>query len=469
MKQLAPADSVVLSAENPELPQHIAALAVLDPADAPDFGFEKLFRTVEERVQRLPTFTSKLREIPLGLDHAYLVEDERFDVRNHVHRSTVASPGGLRELTDLAARLFAPRLDRNKPLWEMWYIDGLADGRVALLIKNHHCLMDGVALSGLAAALCDILPSGASDDSLPTLRVPEEDVFSEVDLVVRAASNTLRRPLELARFGARALRGALGAPGASAPADDEPPPAAPPFVSFNGRVSWQRGYACTSAALSDIKTVKNRFGVTVNDVLLAVASGAARHYLSARGELPEGELVAAIPVSLRPADAKELTADNQLSFVPVAWGTHIADPAERLLHIHRSAASGKRRARESGEHLFASIGSILAPGAIHLLMRFVAPLSGDYNIPISLNVSTLQTVPIPLYVAGARIEAVYPMTVLQPSQGLAITAVTYADRVHIGFTFAPELVSEPWLLAEGFDKSMTELVNARRERPSSAG
>lgn len=467
MKQFAPADSVVLSAENPALPQHIAVLAVLDPSDAPDFGFEALMRAVEERVAKVPVYTSKVREIPFGLDHAYLVEDEDFDVRNHVHRSAVPKPGGLRELADLAGRLFAPRLDRDKPLWEMWYIDGLADGRIGLMIKNHHCLMDGIAFSGLVEVLFDATPEPATAAKpVPrrSLAHADEGALSDFDLAMRAASNTLQRPLELARLGARTLRGQLESMTSPPPEAEVPPPVPPPFASFNGRPGAQRGLSCASVPLEEIKQVRERFEVTVNDVILAISSGAMRHYLTARNELPDQELVAGVPVSQRAADATDLTADNQFTFVPVAWGTHITDPVERLRHIHESAASGKRRARASSDNLFGSLGAILAPAAVHLLMRYVAPLSGDFNIPISLNVSTVNATPFPLYVAGARAEAVYPITVLQPSQGLSIAAVTYNDRVFVGFVYAPELVPEPWLLAEGVEKASAELLSARRRR-----
>jgi WS/DGAT/MGAT family acyltransferase len=465
MKQLAPADSVALSAENPMLPQHIAVLAVLDTAEAPEFGFETLLESMRERVSRIPVYTSKLREIPFGLDHAYLVEDEHFDVRNHVHRSVVASPGGIRELSDLAARLFAPRLDRSKPLWEMWYIEGLADAKIALMIKNHHCLMDGVALSGLAAAFFDFQPEKPTAEppaARPGFSFADDGKLSDLDVALRAAANTARRPLELAKLGARMLRSRLDRAPSPAAEEDAPPPGPPPFASFNGRPGWQRGLSCGSVAMGDVKQLKKRFRVTVNDVLLALGSGAVRHYLSARGQLPERELVVGVPVSQREADA--MSDDNQFTFVPVAWGTHIANPAERLRHIHASATSGKQRARASSENLFASIGSILAPGAVHLLMRYVAPLGGDYSIPLSLNVSTVRATPFPLYVAGARIEEVYPLTVLQPSQGLSIAVVTYTDRAFFGFVHDPALVPEPWLLAEGLEKSMAELLSARLQR-----
>ncbi|MEM7413772.1 MAG: wax ester/triacylglycerol synthase family O-acyltransferase [Myxococcota bacterium] len=470
MKQLAPADSVALAAETETLPQNIGVLVVLDPSDAPEFGFEALVRALEGRVERVPVYTHRILEMPFGLDHAYLVADPAFDVRQHLHRSRVPAPGGLRELTELASRLFAPCLDRSRPLWEMWFLDGLADGRVALLYKVHHCLADGVALTGLAQLLFDLSAKPAADRprDVPQLADRDEGPLSDADLWLRAAENTLQRPLELARVGLSLLRQQVA--GATEPRDDAPrTPLQVPATVFNGRVAAGRGYSCARVPFADVRALREHFDVTVNDVLLALASGAVRYYLASRGELPDGELVVSVPVSER-STSHEFTTDNQLTHTTVAFGTHLADPAARLRHIHESAAAGKRRARTRDVNVLSSVGRILAPGAVQWLMRLAAPLGGDLPLPVNLTVSSLRATPFPLYVAGARLEHVYPMTVLQPTQGLGITAVSYVDTVYFGFTHTPELLPDPWVLAEGVEKSLSELLTtrsaARRRRPA---
>jgi WS/DGAT/MGAT family acyltransferase len=458
MEQLSGADSVFLALETPAAPQHVGGLMVLDPSGASGFGFEAVRRTVAERIPLAPRFTMRLREVPLGLDRPYLVEDPAFDPAAHVRRIAVPSPGGIRELADLAAYLMSRPLDRGRPLWELWYVEGVAQGRVAMVMKSHHCLMDGMAASGLGELLCDLSPDPASRPQPPAAAVPRAAAVepSALGVALRAAGHLASAPVELARFGGRVLRQAVATLATLARPDAPPLPYGLTRLRLNGIPGAARGFACASVPLSRVKAVKQHFDVTVNDVLLALTGSALRRYLISRGELPEEPLFALIAVSKRAEG--DAAPGNQVTVAPVCWETDVGDPVERLARIHRNASLAKELARGFDGDFLRGLGQAIAPGVLNLAMRLGSALAPP--LPGHVVVSNVRGTPVPLYVAGARIEAMYPMSILGPGQGLNVTVVSYMDRVDLGFTVAPELVPDAWSLAEGVPLALEELEAA---------
>ncbi|MBW2270037.1 MAG: wax ester/triacylglycerol synthase family O-acyltransferase [Deltaproteobacteria bacterium] len=457
MHQLEGSDSIFLALETPDAPGHVGGLTVLDPSDSPDFSFERVCEVVNERMRLEPRYTRKLVEVPFGLDRPYFVEDTDFDVSRHVHRIAVPSPGGIRELAELAGELYRRPLDRDRPLWEMWFIEGAENGRVAMLMKSHHCLMDGMSSAGLGELLCDLEPEPKNGPILPPSQdTPDAEPPSAWDLAWGAARNVATTPARMMNFTGAMLKQTAAAVISSLRDDDAPPlPTQVPATSFNQPVGPRRALAAATLPLADIKAIKKHFDVTVNDVILAITSSAVRRYLEKREELPEESLVAMIAVSTR--DEGDDSTGNSVTSAPVRWCTDVKNPLKRLKRIHKHAAKTKEFVKNHDTDMLAGMGEAMPPALTGLLMR---ANSAGLGMPGNVVVSNVRGTPVPLYVAGAKIECMYPLSLLVSGQGLNITVVSYMDRVDVGFTVDPDQVSDPWALADGIAKGRDELLAA---------
>jgi diacylglycerol O-acyltransferase / wax synthase len=451
--QLSSLDSYFLASELPGMPQHVGGLLLLDPAGSDGFGFEKVLAVVESRIRQAPRYARKLREVAGGLDRPWLVDDPGFDVRHHVHRVAVPGPGTLRELAGLAGLLFAPPLDRSRPLWEMWVIEGVADGRVALLMKSHHCLNDGAAVAGLITLLCDLEPAPTSvTKALEPVPAPEPGTLR---VTVEATRHLAGRPVAALRLGGALLRAGFERLRAQRDSDAPRLPLSMPRVPFNGHPGPRRAFACASLSLEAVREIRKRFDVTVNDVLLAAVGGAVRRYLLARGELPRESLVATLAVSLRAED--DASEGNQVSVVSIPWATDRADPVARLKRVHLAAEHAKQSARAGDPQLLAQLGEAFAPALLNLLFRIGGERGTSLFMPGNVVVSSLRGTPVPLYIAGARVESMLPLSILPPTQGLNVTALSYCGRIDVGLTVDPDLLPDPWSLAEGIPLALEEL------------
>lgn len=465
MEQLPGADAAFLALETPEAPAHVGGLTILDPATSPDFGFEKLVATVGRRIRLAPRLTRRLLEVPLGLDRPYLVEDPQFDVRNHIRRIAVPGPGGLRELAELVSYLHSKPLHRDRPLWELWFIEGVADGKFAMFMKSHHCLMDGAAGAGMGELLCDLEPDPPADQLPPaalaqagTDEEPAERSYGELEIGLRAARHLAEGPRKLLDFGGRMLRQTAGIAWASRKDGAPPLPFSIPATSFNREVGPRRAFAATSADLDAIKAVKKHFDVTVNDVVLAITGTAVRSYLLQRDELPDESLVSIIAVSKRAEGDDEMR--NQVTMAPCVWASDEPDPVERLKKIHRNADIAKEVSANYDAEMLAGLGEAFPPGLTNLFMRTLAPSLAPTMTPGNVLVSNVRGTPVPLYVAGARIETMYPLSILMPSQGLNVTVVSYMGKVDVGWVADPDLVEDIWALSDEVPCALAELVEA---------
>ena len=453
MDQLSALDSLFIASELPGMPQHVGGLTVLDPSQSKDFGFEKLLRVVDERIRLAPRYTRRLREVAGGLDRPWLVDDLNFDVRRHVHRIAVPAPGTIRELADLVGLLYPQPLDRSRPLWEMWLIEGVANGRVALLMKSHHCLMDGAAASGLGSLLCDLEAEPKSPREAPAIEPAPEP--GDLRVAFEAARHLTSRPAATLRLGGRLLRQGFELLRSRRDPESPPLPFLIPKVSFNGNPGPRRAFACASVPLDAVKEVRKRFDVTVNDVVLALTGSSIRRYLLERGELPKQSLIATIAVSLRAEG--DTSSDNQVTTAAIPWATDRADPVARLLRIHRAAERAKQSARGADSQILSQLGEAFAPGLVNLFFRIGAERGAAFFMPGNVVVSNVRGTPVPLYIGGARMESMYPLSILAPTQGLNITAVSYCGRIDVGFTVDPDLVPDPWRLADGIPLALEEL------------
>ncbi len=462
MEQLPAADAVFLAMEMPGISAHVGGLTILDPSESPDFSFEKLVRTVDERIRYEPRFTQKLRELPLGLDRPYLVDDPDFDIRDHIHRIGVPAPGGLRELSELVSYLHERPLERDRALWELWFIEGVEGDKCAMFMKSHHCLMDGVAGSSLGELLCDLEPDPPAGQLPPAAAAHavsaqgEQRSYSDLHIGLRAAVHLVEAPRRLFDFGAGMLRQTAGTLLASRREGAPPLPFDVPATPFNKDVGPRRAFAAASVSLDDVKKVKAHFDVTVNDVILAITGTALRQYLQARDALPEQSLVCLIAVSKR--EVGDDTLGNQVTMAPCLWASDEPERVERLLQIHRNAEIAKELQADYDADFLAGLGGSVPPGLAHLFFRLLPPDVATALVPGNVLISNVRGTPVPLYVAGARIETMYPLSIIAPSQGLNCTVVSYMGRVDVGFIADPDLVDDVWELTEHVPRALAELL-----------
>jgi diacylglycerol O-acyltransferase len=299
MERVAGQDAIFLSMEKPTWHQHTGGLIIYDKSEAPDFGFDALRDIVRDRIPLAARFTKRVREVPFGMDRPLWVDDPDFDVDNHMHRVALPSPGGPRELGDLVGDLMGHQLDRRMPLWEMWFIEGLEGGDVAMLAKTHHSLMDGASAQGLAEHMFDLEPNPKPSERPPAPAHKAERSPTDLELMARGLLPTMSTPFTLSRWtlqlsgrGLALLPFLRSGRRATTPMDA-------PSTPWNGRLSARRRLSFVSVPLDDIKEVRSRFDVKVNDVVLAIVTGALRGYLLSVEALPDRPLVCGVPISTR--------------------------------------------------------------------------------------------------------------------------------------------------------------------------
>ena len=354
----------------------------------------------------------------------------------------------MQQVTALASRLHAQPLDRSRPLWEVWCIEGLEGGRVGVYLKTHHCLVDGAGGTGLAEVLADLGPDASSLPIVPeAFREAPPTAPGAVEIVTRAVRNGAERPLRLVEHLGRALRDLVASRSEEATAVVE-------RLSFNRTVGRRRAFATNSLELERVRDLKKHFDVKLNDVVLAIVGSAVHHWLRDRNELPEHPLVAMCPVSTR-AGAEGL--GNQITSMAVSLETDRPDPINRLRAIHELSQRAKEAVSRGSFDWIATLGESLVPAAAALMVR-LSDLAGDASpLPANFVVSNVRATPMPLYMNGARIDSMMPMSMLAVGQGLNVTVVSYCDRIDVGIIVDPELIPDPWALAEYFPLALEEL------------
>lgn len=466
MRRMGGLDAAFLYGETPAWHMHVSAVMVIDPSTAPGgFSIDRLEQLVVDRLPLVPQFRWKLVESPLGLGRPGWVDADDFDPVHHFRRTVCPPPGGPRELGELVGDLVALKLDRRRPLWEMWFIDGLAGDRAAILYKVHHAIIDGVSGAELATVLLDLQP----EPNPPPPEVPEtpdtRDRPHVVELLGRGIVYSALTPVRAARYAyqladwgftvARFLR------------HPEPPkvPFQAPRTSFNRAITPGRRVAFTEVPLDDVREIKHAFGVKVNDVVLALCAGTLRRYLERRGELPPEPLIAQVPVSLRSADEKS-EIGNRVGAMFATLATDIDDPVERLVAIHRSTRHAKEMRRALDARKIMNLTDTTPPGLIALAARTYTSMGLDGRTPpvFNLIISNVPGPPMPLYTGGARVLSLLPMGPLLYGGGLNITVLSYCSAIHFGFLVCREAVPDPWPLAEGIGDALAELREAMHER-----
>lgn len=454
MRQLTGLDATYLALDSATVSSHLGCMCVIDPPERGEaLSLQSLTELVESRLPLLPPFRRRLAEVPFGLDQPYWIEDPHFDIGFHVRELTLPAPGDDHQLASQAARLHERPLDRTRPLWEMYLIHGLGSGQQAVYTKVHHAAVDGVAGCNLMAALVDIAPVPREAPAAVAWRSDAEP--GPVELLTRSAASAARRPLRLARLFANVLRLLLQL----AAAGSAPPRMAPP-TPFNKMLGPRRRWAFGSLPMGQVQQIKDFAGVTVNDVVMALCAGALRRWLRDNNALPAGPLLAGVPVSTR---TEEHTANqgNQLSKVIAPLPTHLSDPAQRLGAAHEAMSTAKEQFHAMPTDVLTDIAECMIPAVATRVSRLASRVRLLERVrPLNLFVSNVPGPPVQVYLGGARLDAVYPLSTIADGQGLNITVMGSPSKLTFGILADPEQVPDVEAIKDAVAEEVALLYTA---------
>ena len=462
LDRLTSIDASFLTNEKPSSHMHIGALIVVE---GPPPSYEELVTHIRNRLHLVPRYRQKLAVPPVETGRPFWVDDARFNIEYHLRHTALPSPGTEVELRRLVSRVFSQQLDRSKPLWELWLIQGLKKRRFALLSKTHHALVDGVAGVDIATVLFDL----EREPARPLVREPwmPQPEPSSVELAARGVEGLARTPLRVARklnsalrTPARAIEQATEAvEGVSDVAMALANPA--PDVPLNTEIGSHRRYLWTRAELADLKRIKGALGGTVNDVVLAVVSGALRRWLQVRGvAVDDLELRALVPVSIRASDHNgEL--GNQIAAVRGPLPVCIEDPVHRLRVVRDRMSDVKASKQAIGAEVISRFNDFAPP----TLLAQASRLNFSTRL-FNLIVTNVPGPQIPLFLLGRELEAVMPIAFLPENHALAIAIMSYNGRIDFGLLADYDSMPDVEVIADGISREIRTLLSACRARLS---
>jgi diacylglycerol O-acyltransferase / wax synthase len=475
MQQLTGLDAAFLALDSPTAYGHVGSVSVLDPpAGGEALTLDRLTELIESRLHLIPPFRRRLVEAPFGLDQPYWIEDPDFDIEFHVRELALPAPGDDRQLAIQAARLHARPLDRHRPLWEAYLIHGLHGGRQALYIKVHHAAIDGVSGNDLLTALMDTSPQPQQAEQPDSWR--SEAPPPTTRLLARSAASLATNPVRAVRVSAgivRSLPALAKSParpwlplidrfvlrrgrGVILPA----PPLIAPATPFNKNIGPHRRWAFTSVPLAKVKAIKNAAGVTVNDVVMALCAGALRTWLQKHDALPEGPLVAAVPVSIRTEEQKGAHG-NRVSTIIAPLPTHLADPAGRLAAVHEAMRAAKEQHNALPAELLTDIAQFSMPALANQAYRLASRLRLLERVPpFNLFISNVPGPTVDLYLCGERLDGVYPLSAIADGQGLNLTVLGSNGKLNFGALADRDLVPDVGLIIDALKDEIATLSAA---------
>ena len=462
VQRLTGLDAAFLALETPTAHMQIVGIAVLDPHSAPDgFSYDRVRQLLGARLHLIPPLRRRVVEVPLGLNNPVWIEDPDFDLDYHLRRAALPAPGGAAELTAFVADIASRPLDRAKPLWEAWVLEGLEGGCYAFIAKLHHSLIDGVSGVEILARLFDFEAGAPLSPSEPAAEWHPDHVPSDVEMLGIGAVDFALRPGKTIRAMRNLGRGVVrAARRARDSALQVTLPLTAPRLPMNRTITPHRVVSFASVSLDDVKATKNALGVTVNDVVLAIAAGALRSYLEARNELPDRPLVAAIPTSVREKDAPEF--GNRVSSMFASLPVELDDPIERVRATALSMTGAKGVHEEVGGATLEEWAEVTAPVIFSRAIRVYGRLRVGERIrpAVNLVVSNVPGPPVPIYFAGARLMALHPLGPIFDDIGLNLTVMSYLDHVDFGFIACRELIPDLDDLAARVPEAMAELLKS---------
>jgi diacylglycerol O-acyltransferase len=453
--RLRPLDASFLHMESPRQPMHVGSLAVFEgaPFFGPDgcFRLDDVRRRVASRLHLVPRFRQRLMTVPFGQGLPVWVDDERFDIAYHVRLTALPAPGDEARLKALMGRIQSQMLDRSRPLWELWFVEGLAGGRVGLIQKTHHALIDGISGVDVASVLLDVEPG--VPDAEPEPWQPRA-APSAVELLARSLLERAVRPAELVRSAGAAVRvpgrlagrlvgvgRALGALGRTAPR-----------LPFNTKVGFHRRVELVRVPLAEVKAIRRATGATVNDVVVAAVAGALRRYLEARGIEVDGLRVRAlIPVSVRDP-SERMVLGNRVSAMVADLPVALADPAARLAAVRDELAALKAGGEALGAQAIIALADFAPPTLVGLAARLL-----PHQRWVNLVVTNVPGPQFPLYFMGARMLEAFPYVGVVDNVALIVAVLSYDGQLGFSLCADADAVADLEVLAEGLEKSFAEL------------
>ena len=460
--RLSGLDASFLALERAETPMHIGSLAILE--GTPFFDERTRFRLAEarnlvaSRLHLIPRFRQRPMEVPFGIGRPVWIDDERFDVSYHVRLTALPAPGSRAQLLALFERVEAQVLDRARPLWELWFVEGLEGGNVAVIQKTHHALVDGISGVDVATVLFDFTPGPPLEASNPD--VPEwtpRPAPSPQQLLVDTVMEDLGGMVHLGRSVAEAVQvprravAQLGELGRSVATLAEGRLFAP-RLSINQPVGRHRRFRGVQVPLDDVKVVRRVYGGTVNDVVLAGVAGGLARLLESRGELrPNLTVKVMCPVSVR-GEAEHLALGNRVSALVVPLAVGEPDPVSRLASVRAATESLKDRRQAVGAAALVDLTQYAAPTLLGLAAR-----AAHHQVFFNLIATNVPGPQVPLYCMGARMLEAYPMVPLSRNLGVGIAILSYCGHLHLGVLADRDAFPDIDVLADGMVDAFAEM------------
>ncbi|MFK7734108.1 MAG: wax ester/triacylglycerol synthase family O-acyltransferase [Pseudomonadales bacterium] len=466
MQQLTGMDASFLYLETPNAPMHISGLAIYDQstAEGGKVRFKDIIENYKHRVRGLAPMTRRLVQVPFQLDHPYWVSDGNFDAEFHIRHIALPKPGDWRQLCILVSRLHARSLDRSRPLWEAYVIEGLDNvegvpkGSFAVFSKTHHAAIDGTSGMEMTAAIHDLSPDYKSGRKTTVVEVDAEP--SKVELMLRAQFNNVRKPFNFLSVARNTVPGFAKVynstrKGELKTVDDLP------RTRFNGDVGPHRVFQAITVELDDVKAIKNSMpGVTVNDVALAIVGGGLRKYLQHHGELPNNSLAAMAPVNVR-SDA-DTSGGNVVSSMTVVLRTDVEKPLDRLAAVHEGTKDAKELANAIGAKTMTDytqfIPSVLTAQAAKLASRWglISRMKPTFNCVVT----NVPGPPVPLYNSGAKMIANYGTGPVLDGLGLFHVISSYCGQFVVSATSCRDMMPDPDFYRDCLQASFDDLHQA---------
>src|SRR3954454_8570877 len=464
--RLTAIDASFLHQEGPESHMHVGGLTRFEGPPPP---FDELLDALRMRLHLVPRYRQRLHVPPAGSGRPLWVDDPTFDLEYHVRHTALPRPGSEDQLLRLAGRVFSQQLDRNRPLWAMWMVEGLADGGFALLSKTHHAMIDGIAGVDIAQVMFDLSPVPAEVEH-PRQAWQPARAPSSAELLAAGGLGLLRAGVRGATLAAGVLREPRSALLAARDAAEglgeivwaglNPAPETP----LNVDIGPHRRYAIVRTRLDDFKLVKNTFGGTVNDVVLAVVSGALRDWLRSRGVRTEGlELRALVPVSIRGTQDRG-SLGNRIAAMRGPLPVYIADPLERLDAV-RAAMDGLKESKQAvGAEVLAGVQNFAPP----TILAQAARINFSTRL-FNLIVTNVPGPQFPLYVRGREMRDVFPVAFLPKDHALAVAIMSYHGKMNFGLLADYDALPDLDRFAEAIEASIAELLELARKNGGPGG
>ena len=462
MKRLKGSDAVFLYRETPTSLMHTLKVLILS-RKGERVDFDTIFDDVKRRVNANPLARQRVLGVPFGIHHPVMVEDPDFDLKAHLFRAAIPGPGTMRELDEMVAQIGSTQLDRSRPLWELWVLEGLEGGRTAVVHKIHHCMADGKAYLGLLTSGWDV----TGEDPPPPPPLPTSGRLLW-DALVDHLKHDLWHLWPLMKSFTGNLLELRRRRQASREQHINPLTDTFPRMRFNYALGVKRSFATRQLPLAELKAVKDSLGVTLNDVVLAVVAGALRDYLIYHDELPDAPLAVSVPVGADDPGVVRSSGNNVTNLTTMVH-TEIEDPVERLFAIKKHTEQGKADLEIFGKHQWSDLMQYVPPNLFTWSRRRnfrTKPANRpDYRPTSNLVISNVPGPRERLANQLGRMEALYSVGVLGEGLGLGVTVWSYLDQMNFGILACDRAMPDPWRLAQGLSTSLRTLRAAVADSP----